>query len=151
MYTDVLTWYWYYNNQTLVGFVQYMLNNVNTCQEEKFASPPFTCPHLLGLHILAGHYDSQAEEKEGNDHSVLARWEVWPEQEQTPRERALLYRLRSATNRTSDQFSQLVSQSRFIFVLLVISNEANGWKNIHTYTTAPPVTGNHSLLFQPSR
>ena len=33
--------------------------------------------------------------------------------------------LRSATNRTSDKFSQLVSQSRFIFVLLVISNEAN--------------------------
>ena len=40
--------------------------------------------------------------------------------------------LRSATNRTSGKFSQLVSQSRFIFVLLVISNEANGWKNIHT-------------------
>ena len=41
MYTDVLTWYWYYNNQTLVGFVQYMLKNVNTWQEEKFAPSPF--------------------------------------------------------------------------------------------------------------
>ena len=44
MYTDVLTWYWYYNNQKLVGFVQYMLDKVNTCQEEKFASPPFSKP-----------------------------------------------------------------------------------------------------------